>query len=149
MKTLNELLETRVSLEERVSEILDLCPNLLEGEKVSYDKNAYIRYDSNSGYLFTGVDGRKGESLVNMAFPCIFYLSGIYLAKDLATKYEKSDAMQRDHSLSINEDGLMVLSGYGVVGNESIYRSIIDEHKEDEDAVSETLSAIEETIANE
>lgn len=141
MKTLNELLTNRVSLEERVKEILEICPSISSGKLVYYDKNSYIRYED--GTLYSGLANRKSETRISMAFPCVFYLNGLNLAKDLAEKYATNEKMQKDKSLYINEDGLLCLKDYGVIGNDSLYKKIVDSHKEDEEIVDELLSNID------
>ena len=141
MKSLSELLAKRVSLEERIKEILEVCPSIASGKQVYYDKTSYIRYEDET--LYAGLSNRKYETKINMAFPCVFYLSGLYLAKDLAEKYTSNEKMKEDKSLYINEDVLLCMKDYGVIGNESFYREIINSYKEDEVVVEEMLANID------
>lgn len=148
MITIKELLENRKSLEERVEELKALCPSLIDGNEVFYDKTSYIRLDD-EGKLFTGDSSKVSmDTYVNMSFPCIFYLSSIYYAKDLAEKYKTNSKMKKNKSFSINENGLLEIKGYGVAGNLDIYREIIDEYEEDAQIVENVLNDIKETIEN-
>lgn len=132
MKTMADLLSERekgldISYESRIEELETLVPELKTGKKIYYNGKKYIYI--RDGKVFSGMDNYIKDCGTSFSFSLIFFLSGIYCAKNFAGIYDTNERMKADRSLKKNELGFIEMKDYGVIGNESIAEALIEEYK--------------------
>lgn len=127
-KSLNDILSDVKPKDKRQEELINLMPILKEGKKVYYSGQSYILLKDEE--IYSGTENGKYETRANMGFPFVFFLTGIYTARYGASLYNENENMQNDKNLSINENGLLVLKDYGVVGSEIMIRDILSSYEE-------------------
>lgn len=148
---INDLLNNPKSATERFQELLKEMPSLLDGKKIFYQQEFYIRYDKETESLFAGSNRYPKETKVSSAFPYVFYLSGIYTAKVFADIYKSSENLQKNKQLHLDENNFVVLKDYGVVSSETIIKDLIEEAenpKEEIVSVTTEESIVEKELSN-
>lgn len=149
---INDLLSVRKTESERFKELCDLIPSFLDGKKVYYQQNFYVRYDVNTKTVYSGSDRYLNhETKVNSAFPYIFYIAGVNGAKAFAQIYSESEELKADKSFSLDENGFVVLKDYGVVSQDPMIRNILEPEETqtktvEESIVDKNLEIIEDEI---
>jgi len=136
-KRLEDILTDIKPKKERQEELLTLIPELKDGKKVYYSGNNYVVMKDNE--IYSGTENGKYETRANMSFPFVFFLMGVYVGRYGAALYEENENMKNDKTLSVNENGLLVLKDHGVVGNESIIKNILDSYEKVEEENAEEI----------
>ena len=137
-KSLNDILTDIKPKAKRQEELIQLMPNLKEGKKVYYSGQSYVLLKDDE--IYSGTENGRYETRANMGFPFVFFLTGIYVARYGASLYNENENMQNDKTLSIDENGLLVLKDYGVVGSESMIKDILSSYEENEENAEEIIN---------
>lgn len=134
MKTINELLNEKNP--NRYKQLINLVPEVMDGEKIYYNKRDYFYYSKKDNKLYSGTDSYIKDSEVMGNFPLIFFLEALYLGRDFAEKYKEIPELNSNKSLELNKHGLVELKDYGTVANKHIIRVLLEESKYDKEEAS-------------